>query len=175
MYGRTNELLPRSLGHPTFPNATKEWVDEGDDESDWANYYVNMYIFVSSHLYYIKTVYRFADRDMFMRFVGGGIGHKSLHKWCSRLARNIEQMVDDIDDADVQNNSGTDEEGEEARDKEVEINEDGDEEIDAGKEENLDVDDEGDGEDGNAEKEWEDSEDGEDDQEIFDDFNYSSL
>ncbi|KAI0069990.1 hypothetical protein K474DRAFT_1609500 [Panus rudis PR-1116 ss-1] len=48
--GTTTELL----GPSTIPRLVKD----GEDE-DWDGYYVNMHV----------------DRDMFMRFVGGGIGH----------------------------------------------------------------------------------------------------
>ncbi|KAI0076620.1 hypothetical protein K474DRAFT_1578014, partial [Panus rudis PR-1116 ss-1] len=46
--GRTAELLPPSIIRR-----------EDDNDEDWDGYYVNP----------------FADSDMFMRFLGGGVGH----------------------------------------------------------------------------------------------------
>ncbi|KAG2149214.1 hypothetical protein DEU56DRAFT_729383 [Suillus clintonianus] len=49
-YSRTDKLLPPSISHPLH-----------EKNEDWKFYYVNMFV----------------DRDMFMRFRGGGVGHKS--------------------------------------------------------------------------------------------------
>jgi hypothetical protein len=43
-HGRTNELLPRSLGHPSFKTSSKDWQDNDEEEADWAYDYVDMYV-----------------------------------------------------------------------------------------------------------------------------------
>ncbi|KAK2467956.1 hypothetical protein APHAL10511_000251 [Amanita phalloides] len=58
--GRTNELLPE-------PSICRLPIEK---DQDWNMFYVNIFV----------------DRDMFMRFRGGGVGHKSfqtaIHKFC---------------------------------------------------------------------------------------------
>ncbi|KIK18469.1 hypothetical protein PISMIDRAFT_35320, partial [Pisolithus microcarpus 441] len=49
-FGRTTALLPPSIARRKC-----------DNDEDWDWYYVNMFV----------------DRDMFMRYRGGGVGHKS--------------------------------------------------------------------------------------------------
>ncbi|GJE96476.1 hypothetical protein PsYK624_126730 [Phanerochaete sordida] len=55
-FGRTTELLGPSAARYIDPEAPPETKDE-----DWRFYYVN----------------NFVDRDMFMRFLGGGVGHRA--------------------------------------------------------------------------------------------------
>lgn len=72
--GRTSDLLQTaSLTAARLP----------DETDDWANYYVIRYV-----LYHIVTTYSpantqttcsWVDRDMFMHYFGGGIGHIHLH------------------------------------------------------------------------------------------------
>ena len=53
---------------------------------DWNHYYANMYV---SHYFLLiiqsnKCIISFVDRDMFMRYRGGGVGHKymrAIEKW----------------------------------------------------------------------------------------------
>jgi hypothetical protein len=56
-------------------------VDPSHEDIDWQQYYVNMYVtsfkYLSSNLF---ISIRFVDQDMFMRFQGGGVGHKSTRK-----------------------------------------------------------------------------------------------
>jgi hypothetical protein len=47
------------------------------DAWDWAVYNVNMYVYISIELPCAKQPRSFVDRDMFMRFVGGGVGHRA--------------------------------------------------------------------------------------------------
>ncbi|KAI0071286.1 hypothetical protein K474DRAFT_1607182, partial [Panus rudis PR-1116 ss-1] len=49
--GCTTQLLPRSCIR-----------NEDEDDEDWNLYYVNIFV----------------DRDMFMRYLGGGVGHAEL-------------------------------------------------------------------------------------------------
>ncbi|KAG1855212.1 hypothetical protein DFJ58DRAFT_660000 [Suillus subalutaceus] len=57
-YSHTDTLLG-----PSFVRKEEEL------DTDWRYYYVNI------------TYYRFIDRDIFMRFHGGGIGHKAMREW----------------------------------------------------------------------------------------------
>ncbi|EDQ99584.1 uncharacterized protein LACBIDRAFT_316366 [Laccaria bicolor S238N-H82] len=59
--GRSRELLGRSIAH------------NQKDEEEWLRYYVGM----------------FADRDMVMRYLGGGIGHKATHDFAPPLPHRI--------------------------------------------------------------------------------------
>ncbi|THV06114.1 hypothetical protein K435DRAFT_849214 [Dendrothele bispora CBS 962.96] len=65
-HGRTEEYLPaESVGrvYQTFDNG-----QYSVEESDWKYYYINI----------------FSDRDLFMRFRGGGVGHcTTLHHTCA--------------------------------------------------------------------------------------------
>jgi hypothetical protein len=70
-HGRTDELLPPSVAR--LP---------ADNDEEWLYYYVNMYVLSSSaasesHTHSILIWNRFVDRDMLMRYRGGGVGHKS--------------------------------------------------------------------------------------------------
>ena len=48
-----------------------------DDKEDWEYFYISMYVSSSvGSATHIDIASRFVDRDMFMRFLGGGIGHK---------------------------------------------------------------------------------------------------
>ncbi|KAJ7483727.1 hypothetical protein B0H11DRAFT_2279748 [Mycena galericulata] len=72
--GRTNDLL-----------ATREVTAarDPDDSDDWTNYYVDIFV----------------DRDMFMRYFGGGIGHLTVHE--SQADGPDEEMaVDEVDGGD---------------------------------------------------------------------------
>ncbi|KAI0090930.1 hypothetical protein BDY19DRAFT_886849 [Irpex rosettiformis] len=57
-YGRTSELLK---GYSIARQYDAD-PDDNDSDEDWQYYYVDM----------------FADRDMFMRYLGGGLGHKAF-------------------------------------------------------------------------------------------------
>ncbi|KAG2125107.1 hypothetical protein DEU56DRAFT_825868 [Suillus clintonianus] len=59
----TNTLLG-----PTF---ARKKSDSCEEHSDWRFYYVNIFV----------------DRDMFMRFRGGGVGHKATRDWDEFLQR----------------------------------------------------------------------------------------
>jgi len=74
--GKTQDLLTTdSQGESLGRVGTK-----GDD---WANYYVGMYVNchqqTKQSLTVYSSLYSFVDRDMFMRFSGIGIGHRSQH------------------------------------------------------------------------------------------------
>lgn len=64
--GRTNTLLAtEEVTAARLPN----------DTEDWANYYVNMYVYFIFWHSLLTHAYSFADRDTLMRYVEGGIGH----------------------------------------------------------------------------------------------------
>ncbi|THG93150.1 hypothetical protein EW026_g8010 [Hermanssonia centrifuga] len=74
-YGKTLELLGPSIVRPS-----------SDDDEDWVYYYVNMFV----------------DRDMFMRYLGGGVGHHALNVIADRLEiaptdEGLEKVVDVIE------------------------------------------------------------------------------
>jgi len=66
-FGRTSILLGPSIARP-----------EADHDEDWDWYYVNMCVQVPVICAVNLRISRFVDRDMFMRFRGGGVGHKSM-------------------------------------------------------------------------------------------------
>ena len=61
----------------TMHNLETEDKDEDEDGSIQDFYYVSMYTIHHIHLYrHWQIVLRFVDRNMFMWFIGSGIGHK---------------------------------------------------------------------------------------------------
>lgn len=63
-YSTTDEFLGTSF--------VREWdKDTKDTDHDWRYYYVNCFV----------------DRDMFMRFRGGAVGHKAMRDWDEFLQR----------------------------------------------------------------------------------------
>ncbi len=67
--GRTTEYLS---GPVTRPAELKY--------SEWRQFYVNPCVPLNIRISYLITLNRFVDRDMFMRFRGGGVGHKSTRE-----------------------------------------------------------------------------------------------
>ncbi|KAH7918173.1 hypothetical protein BV22DRAFT_1025018, partial [Leucogyrophana mollusca] len=97
-YGQTDEVLSPSLAR-----------QESEFDKDWWYYYVNIFV----------------DRDMFMRYRGGGIGHKATRHWDAMLQRDdqvpasaggdVNNRVNSthaIDDDDEHQEGGSDEENE---------------------------------------------------------------
>ncbi|KAF8425401.1 hypothetical protein L210DRAFT_3421315, partial [Boletus edulis BED1] len=72
-HGLTNELLPG-------PSQARRFQDEPTN-SDWAYYYVNMFV----------------DRDILMRFRGGGVGHRATRDWDEFLFQDAGRAVVDED------------------------------------------------------------------------------
>ncbi|KAE9382735.1 hypothetical protein BT96DRAFT_845113, partial [Gymnopus androsaceus JB14] len=69
-YGKTDQFL-------VGPSLARR---ESDNHEDYFRYYVNMYVhsFIKPFLdFYSRFYSRWPDRDMFMRFRGGGVGHRS--------------------------------------------------------------------------------------------------
>jgi len=65
---------------------------------------------------------RFVDRDMFMRFRGGGIGHKATWDWNDFLFSDAGKPVDNEgDDSEMQEATDSEEFGQEAEPGEVEV------------------------------------------------------
>ncbi|THH16591.1 hypothetical protein EUX98_g9280 [Antrodiella citrinella] len=67
-HGRTTELLPPSIARQP---------DENDE--DWQCYYVGIFV----------------DRDMFMRFRGGGVGHRSTQEVFKNVVSDEEDVVEE--------------------------------------------------------------------------------
>jgi hypothetical protein len=102
---------------------------------------------------YFPDVFRFADRDMLLRYLGGGIGHYSVIRnavrWFERKVREVlgeeepvkeedndypaeEQHPEDTqmeDDEEDELNDNGDEQSDEEEELELEVDEDEDEEI----------------------------------------------
>lgn len=69
---------------------------------DWRYSYVNMYVSIRTTSAKPNHYYRFVDRDMFMRFRGGGIGHKATRDWDQHLQKEgrVPRDYHDGDDAE---------------------------------------------------------------------------
>ncbi|KAF7363034.1 hypothetical protein MVEN_00655200 [Mycena venus] len=93
--GRTNDLLATE----EITAARRLWETE-----DWANYYVDMY--VRYYFTWIVHTYpvpvSFADRDIFMRYLGGGIGHLDVES-----VPDAEAPPDGENDEEIDNTGGT--------------------------------------------------------------------
>ena len=63
-YGQTSAVLNKSFIRRDCQN-----------DKDWQIYYVNQYVSFKFYVHDKMKAYRFVDRDMFMRFIGGGVGH----------------------------------------------------------------------------------------------------
>ncbi|KAF7349149.1 hypothetical protein MVEN_01437200 [Mycena venus] len=90
---RGSHLLPRFSGDRTndlLATQQPTVARRPSDTEDWANYYVNIFV----------------DRDMLMRYVGGGIGHQDVEA----LTGTDIPEEDDKDDGDVVVGSDSDEE-----------------------------------------------------------------
>jgi hypothetical protein len=86
--------------------------------------------------------YRFANRDMFMRFRGGGVGHKATRHVDHALSQDVYKTIHETiaRTGDTNNNDGDEErEGEEEEEEEAEVaddnGEDGDKDEEALEEE----------------------------------------
>ena len=88
-YGRTKDLLAPSLVRQ--PN---------ENDEDWLYYYVNMYVpFLSPLKILYHPCFRFVDRDVVMRYTGGGIGHKGI---CDRsLDHQTDNISEESDEDDL--------------------------------------------------------------------------
>ncbi|ETW82712.1 hypothetical protein HETIRDRAFT_163142 [Heterobasidion irregulare TC 32-1] len=75
-YGRTSELLAHSIARKHEENKPDGNDDEEDPEWMYQNEYDECCEETDYLFYYVGM---FADRDMFMRFRGGGIGHRGTH------------------------------------------------------------------------------------------------
>ncbi|KAJ7883868.1 hypothetical protein B0H14DRAFT_3857221 [Mycena olivaceomarginata] len=102
-HGRTHELLTRSLNSDDHGSSSDlfdfedeedqlEWRslalahEENHDEGEWRYHYVNM----------------FADRDMYMRYVGGGVGHYKVEiAEEPDLPEDLEQVNTDAPEPDL--------------------------------------------------------------------------
>ncbi|KIK75878.1 hypothetical protein PAXRUDRAFT_18604 [Paxillus rubicundulus Ve08.2h10] len=77
-YARTEELLG--------PSKARRQKDGEQWDADWKYYYINMFV----------------DRDMFMRFRGGGVGHKATRDWDDILqSKNGDSETRDPKEEDV--------------------------------------------------------------------------
>ena len=97
--GKTTDLLSASRARD-FPTA------------DWVNYYVSRYVLVVVPLIYLLTyILRFVDRDMMMRYLGWGIGHRNppdfAHEANALIASSHERELEHFEiPADTKSPSG---------------------------------------------------------------------
>lgn len=49
-----------------------------DEDEDYAFYDVCMYVYILCYVVCTNCLYRFADRDLYMRHLGGGVGHRGV-------------------------------------------------------------------------------------------------
>jgi hypothetical protein len=85
-YGRSRRLV-----EPT--------IARREEDPDWNFYYVNMYAHFLLRIYQLLTIsilFRFVDRDMFMRFRGGAVGHKAMRGWDDILQQDG-HVIEDLD------------------------------------------------------------------------------
>ncbi|GBE77722.1 hypothetical protein SCP_0106040 [Sparassis crispa] len=125
-HGKTSKLLPQSIA-----------CQESEQNEDWKYHYVNIFV----------------DRDMFMRYLGGGVGHKGagasqyrMHKeneHCNGQDRgdedgesqgeyaNEEEEGDkvDVDDEDEEDTDGENDDGKEEEEEEEDDDDDDDNEV----------------------------------------------
>lgn len=89
--GKTNELLSPTCLVARMPFS---------ETKDWQYYYVNMYILLITLHDSHSTFNRFVDCDMFMRFLGGGVGHKATNALTIHLHYEvpISSMTDNVAD-----------------------------------------------------------------------------
>ena len=78
--GKTNELLSPARSVARMPFSETE---------DWQYHYVNMYVLLITLHNSHQTFNRFVDRDMFMRFLGGGVGHKATNALTIHLRHEV--------------------------------------------------------------------------------------
>ncbi|KAJ7195888.1 hypothetical protein GGX14DRAFT_674069 [Mycena pura] len=115
-FGYDNNGLPTSIGRPR-----QEVDDEDEPDTDWAYYYVNMW----------------ADRDMTMRFRGGGVGHKATHDATRTFEEQHgtlagvedDEMEEDWEDEMSDSDTGNDGSGSDSDDSESDSGDDSDVEI----------------------------------------------
>ena len=118
---------------------------------DWAAFYVNMYDLEYFESFHVSNLYfSFVNRDMFVHFLRGGVGHQTLQQ------QSIGADDMDIDDTDAEiTEDGDDEDSEDESEGDDDDDDEGDDE------------DEGDGEDNDGDL---GPEDGEDDEEMEDEY-----
>ncbi|KAG9119749.1 hypothetical protein FRC07_005073 [Ceratobasidium sp. 392] len=146
---RATHLIPDfcSKTTKTFLNLKKSIAYDSNKFGDWSAYYVNC-----------PLCTRFVDRDMLMRYIGGGVGHYR------QTANNIRAIIPNAEEHEHEDahKNGEDEDAEER----VEGEEDAAEEEEDAEEEYMEDEDakDGDAEEGDAEDEDAEDEDAEDEE-----------
>jgi hypothetical protein len=88
-YGKTSDLLSHSIAR-----------NPREKDLDWNYYYVNMWVIhFRRNFNHINFYPRMVDRDMFMRYHGGGIGHQ-LPRDTTDLMEKDADWEDILDDED---------------------------------------------------------------------------
>ncbi|KAJ7858960.1 hypothetical protein B0H14DRAFT_3447001 [Mycena olivaceomarginata] len=118
---RGSHLIPAFAHGPTDPVTYTTLARKGDEFDDWRYHYVNFFV----------------DRDMFMRYLGGGVGHYQVNVPDEDPEESAQQYDDDPENANAPNtpnspppaddtqNSDKDEDSEAEEEEEIEENSDG--------------------------------------------------
>jgi hypothetical protein len=126
-HGKTSKLLGPSIVRP-----------HKDNNEDWQYFYINMY--GSLHLFSAPSdiLARFVDRDMFMRFRGGGIGHKATRDRMAGVSHSPAASEEETDEIVVDEDEDEESDSEEEHsDSDENIDSDQDTDDDDNGEENL--------------------------------------
>lgn len=85
---RACHLIPAFHHRRTIHYLPPSFARDAHVQGDWCFFYVNRYVWVSSfRTTYLTVLISFVDRDMFVRYLGCGIGHMDLR------ARTIEHIL----------------------------------------------------------------------------------
>ena len=93
VYGKTTGLLSASLARES-------------SAGDWVNYYVSRYVpTIITSIYWLTYIPRFVDRDMMMRYLGWGIGHRNppdfSHEANALIASSHDRELEQYDDVET--------------------------------------------------------------------------
>ncbi|KAF8802003.1 hypothetical protein BYT27DRAFT_7226594 [Phlegmacium glaucopus] len=119
-HGRTEDLLPPSIARLEIEN-----------DEDWLYYYVNIYGVNTD-----CVSFRFVDRDMMMRYRGGGVGHKSTRDATNKFLTDRDRLdIPTTTNDDTNSDSESDKSVEDVQEEVEAIEEEGGEDVSVGDEE----------------------------------------
>ena len=99
-YGKTVDLLP--------PSQARDFAT-----ANWVNYYVSRYVLLLVFpIDFLTHVLRFVDRDMMMRYLGWGIGHRNppdfTHEANALIASRLDRELENSTTSQVDSNATED-------------------------------------------------------------------
>jgi hypothetical protein len=116
--GRTSALLKKTRTAAHSPGVF----------DDWATFYVNMYDLEYFESFHVSNLYSsFVDRDMFMHFLRGGVGHQTTQQ--QGIGTEIKEDGDNEDGEEKGEDKGEDEGDDEVKDKDEGDGEDNDSDL----------------------------------------------